>query len=242
MNGSAGCRRSTRAIRRPRRRRWWSGSRRWRSTIRSTATAVSRRCWRSGAAGCRRSPSQKILNDNGLGTRVDRWLACRLAFKPDGRRLTVVGDDSQAIYSFRAAEVRNILVFPGKPTENAFAESLQGRDHHAATVANSCAAGSNSRSDLYPTERNLLIRGVDREPFLEICKARVSDCWSGAKPSAVWEELGHLGEKIGRHATGFGVATAICESSPRYPKRTCDLVSNYIAIENRSNLLNSKKL
>jgi Superfamily I DNA and RNA helicases len=36
-----------------------------------------------------------------------------LAMKPDGRGLTVVGDDAQAIYSFRAATVRNILDFPG---------------------------------------------------------------------------------------------------------------------------------
>lgn len=34
------------------------------------------------------------------------------ALKPDGRGVTVVGDDAQAIYSFRAAEVRNILDFP----------------------------------------------------------------------------------------------------------------------------------
>ena len=32
--------------------------------------------------------------------------------KPDGRGVTVVGDDAQAIYSFRAATVRNILDFP----------------------------------------------------------------------------------------------------------------------------------
>jgi DNA helicase-2/ATP-dependent DNA helicase PcrA len=33
------------------------------------------------------------------------------ALKPDGRGLTVVGDDAQAIYSFRAAAVENILGF-----------------------------------------------------------------------------------------------------------------------------------
>ena len=35
-----------------------------------------------------------------------------LRLRPEGRGLTVVGDDAQSIYSFRAATVRNILDFP----------------------------------------------------------------------------------------------------------------------------------
>ena len=40
--------------------------------------------------------------------------AILLRLKPDGRGVMVVGDDAQAIYSFRAATVRNILDFPDK--------------------------------------------------------------------------------------------------------------------------------
>jgi DNA helicase-2/ATP-dependent DNA helicase PcrA len=36
-----------------------------------------------------------------------------LSLRPTGKGLTVVGDDAQAIYSFRSATVRNILDFPG---------------------------------------------------------------------------------------------------------------------------------
>ena len=41
-----------------------------------------------------------------------RQASILLALKPKGAGLTVVGDDAQSIYSFRAATVRNILDFP----------------------------------------------------------------------------------------------------------------------------------
>jgi DNA helicase-2/ATP-dependent DNA helicase PcrA len=72
----------------------------------------------------------KMLNDKNLaaevGSRFDHILVDEyqdtnrlqaeilLKLKPDGRGVMVVGDDAQAIYSFRAATVRNILEFPDK--------------------------------------------------------------------------------------------------------------------------------
>ena len=44
--------------------------------------------------------------------RLQAEIALRL--RPRGRGLTVVGDDAQSIYSFRAATVRNILDFPAR--------------------------------------------------------------------------------------------------------------------------------
>jgi DNA helicase-2/ATP-dependent DNA helicase PcrA len=48
-----------------------------------------------------------------------------LALKPSGKGMTVVGDDAQSIYSFRAATVRNILDFPGHFTPQARVVTLE---------------------------------------------------------------------------------------------------------------------
>ena len=51
--------------------------------------------------------------------------AILLALKPDGRGVTVVGDDAQSIYAFRAATVRNILEFPNQFTPTARVVTLE---------------------------------------------------------------------------------------------------------------------
>ena len=48
-----------------------------------------------------------------------------MALKPDGRGVTVVGDDAQSIYSFRGATVRNILDFPTQFTRPARIVTLE---------------------------------------------------------------------------------------------------------------------
>ena len=48
-----------------------------------------------------------------------------LALAPDGAGLTVVGDDAQSIYGFRAANVRNIRDFPGQFSPPAMVIALE---------------------------------------------------------------------------------------------------------------------
>lgn len=57
-----------------------------------------------------------------------------LAMKPDGRGVTVVGDDAQSIYSFRAADVRNILEFPKAFTPEARLVTLEQNYRSTAPI------------------------------------------------------------------------------------------------------------
>ena len=74
--------------------------------------------------------------------------AILLAMKPDGRGLTVVGDDAQSIYAFRGATVRNILDFPGHFDPPAQVVTLD-RNYRSTqpilTAANGVIAGARER-------------------------------------------------------------------------------------------------
>ena len=62
------------------------------------------------------------------------------ALKPDGRGLAVVGDDAQAIYAFRAAEVRNILDFPAQFDPPAAVLALQRNYRSSQPILQACNA------------------------------------------------------------------------------------------------------
>ncbi|HVW49459.1 MAG TPA: ATP-dependent helicase [Trinickia sp.] len=60
--------------------------------------------------------------------------AILFAMKPEGRGLTVVGDDAQSIYSFRGATVRNILDFPSQFEPNAERVTLERNYRSTAPI------------------------------------------------------------------------------------------------------------
>src|ERR1700694_3524079 len=89
-----------------------------------------------------------------------------LALKPGGHGLTVVGDDAQSTYSFRAATVRNILDFPGQFSPPADIITLERNYRSTQTIL----AAANGVIDLA------------RERFT---KNLWTDRISGAKPQLV---------------------------------------------------------
>ncbi len=73
-----------------------------------------------------------------------------LKLKPDGRGLTVVGDDAQSIYSFRAATVRNILDFPKQFAPPAKVVALEQNYRATEPILAACNAVIAEASEGYP--------------------------------------------------------------------------------------------
>ncbi len=61
-----------------------------------------------------------------------------LRMKPDGRGLATVGDDDQAIFSFRAASVRNILEFPDQFKPRAHVVTLEQNYRSTQPILYAC--------------------------------------------------------------------------------------------------------
>ena len=93
------------------------------------------------------------------------------ALKPDGKGVTVVGDDAQSIYSFRAAEVENILGFPDQYMPSAKVITLEQNYRSCQAILDSA---------------NCLIAESDRQ----YRKNLFSETLKGGKPRYVTVEDG----------------------------------------------------
>ena len=87
------------------------------------------------------------------------------AIKPDGRGLTVVGDDAQSIYSFRAAEVRNILDFPALFPEPADVVTLNRNYRSTDAILNAANAVIGGAAERF-TKNLWTERSSQEKPFI----------------------------------------------------------------------------
>lgn len=74
------------------------------------------------------------------------------AMKPDGAGVTVVGDDAQSIYSFRAATVENILGFPDQYAPRADVITLEQNYRSSQPVLNAANALMRASQRTYQKE------------------------------------------------------------------------------------------
>ena len=129
--------------------------------------------------------------------------AILLALKPNGQGLTVVGDDAQSIYSFRAATVRNILDFPGQFSPRAQVITLE---HNYRSTRPILAAANgviefaaerftkNLRSDRASTERPHLVSLADETEqarYVADAVLHYRECGSPLKHQAVLFRASH---------------------------------------------------
>jgi DNA helicase-2/ATP-dependent DNA helicase PcrA len=114
-----------------------------------------------------------------------------VALKPDGRGLTVVGDDAQSIYSFRAATVRNILDFPQLFTPPAHTITLDRNYRSTQSILTAANAvidlaaeryQKNLRSDRSSTERPQLVSVRDETDQARYVAERILEHREAAVP------------------------------------------------------------
>ena len=111
--------------------------------------------------------------------------------RPDGNGVTVVGDDAQAIYAFRAATVRNILDFPQQFSPPARVVTLEENYRSTQSIldaANAVIALAAERftKDLRSTRRSeakpLLVSAADEDAQVDYVVTRVLEAREAGVP------------------------------------------------------------
>lgn len=117
--------------------------------------------------------------------------AILMSLKPTGTGLTVVGDDAQAIYGFRAATVQNILDFPTRFEPPARIVALEQNYRSSQPILDACNAvidGAERRfakrlfSDRASGSRPLLVAADDEDCQVDYVVERVLEHREGGIP------------------------------------------------------------
>lgn len=130
------------------------------------------------------------------------------AIRPDGAGLTVVGDDAQSIYSFRAAEVENILQFPDRFIPAARIVTLEQNYRSTQPIldtANCLIAESERqyRKDLFSDDRGggppryVTVEDGDAEAeFVVTAVLENRECGQALKDQAVLFRGSHMSDRL----------------------------------------------
>ena len=111
--------------------------------------------------------------------------------KPDGHSVTVVGDDAQSIYSFRAATVRNILDFPDQFEPRARVITLEQNYRSTQPILDACNSviefaaerfTKNLRSDRASKQRPFLTTVADETAQARYVAQQIIDAREAGVP------------------------------------------------------------
>jgi DNA helicase-2/ATP-dependent DNA helicase PcrA len=99
------------------------------------------------------------------------------ALRPDGHGLTVVGDDAQSIYSFRAADVGNILDFPAQFEPPATRIALETNYRSVQPVLDAAGALIAEGRRQYPKGLRAARSGGERPALVTVADDREQADW-----------------------------------------------------------------
>ena len=109
--------------------------------------------------------------------------------KPDGRGVTVVGDDAQAIYAFRAATVRNILDFPARFEPSARVVTLEQNYRSTQPILAAANAVIGLATERYRKEL-FSTRGAKQRPYLAMVRDDLAQVEHVARQILINREAG----------------------------------------------------
>jgi len=110
-----------------------------------------------------------------------------LRLRPDGSNLTVVGDDAQAIYSFRAAEVRNILDFAASFVPAATVLTLEQNYRSTAPILAASNAVIALAAERHAKELWSDRRGAERPALVWVADEAAEASWVAERVLALRE-------------------------------------------------------